>query len=386
MRPEWRPEGLALAAAGWLQIGLAILLFARPSRPALRVTCLANVAFIAAWVVPRGGGSLSVPRPAWSTRRRSSTSPASARGGPRVVGYELLAKPASAPLSSGAQVILSIIPVGILVLTTAAIASPSAPEPRHMGGVAAGHSHGGGEATATSTTPPRDRGRQGSVACHERSRRRWRTRRTARRSSTSMPRPRPGSTPSWTRLQPVHREVPDGRGRRGRRLPAHTVRTRRARRPLRGASVPAGQRRRHDRRGTSRHPMLIYDGIDARLEARRLHVPGFSSTPSRARGLRRSERPLALPHQRVPGVRERRGGRPARRRHRGDQGAVRRVRRPPASTTPATWSTCGPCPATSRRRACSATSTPDHLRRRHLLHDPQDQIGTRTNICRDVKA
>src|SRR5262245_46086658 len=50
---EWLPAGLAFAAAGWIQIGLAVLLVARPSATALRASCLLNVVFVGAWLVTR---------------------------------------------------------------------------------------------------------------------------------------------------------------------------------------------------------------------------------------------------------------------------------------------------------------------------------------------
>ena len=52
----WLPEGIAFAIAGWLQIGLAALFLARPSRVALRVSCILNLVFVGAWVVSRVWG------------------------------------------------------------------------------------------------------------------------------------------------------------------------------------------------------------------------------------------------------------------------------------------------------------------------------------------
>ena len=54
---QWQAEGVAFAVAGWLQIGFGGLLFSNRWRTALRVSCLVNVAFIAAWAVTRIWGA-----------------------------------------------------------------------------------------------------------------------------------------------------------------------------------------------------------------------------------------------------------------------------------------------------------------------------------------
>jgi hypothetical protein len=50
---EWTAEGIAFAAAGFFQIIFAVVIGARPSRAALRISCLANTVFIGAWTVTR---------------------------------------------------------------------------------------------------------------------------------------------------------------------------------------------------------------------------------------------------------------------------------------------------------------------------------------------
>ena len=53
---EWAAEGVAFAVVGWLQLVVALLVVVRPSRLLLAATAVANVAFVAAWVVTRTSG------------------------------------------------------------------------------------------------------------------------------------------------------------------------------------------------------------------------------------------------------------------------------------------------------------------------------------------
>ncbi len=146
---EWLPEGVAFAVAGWVQVALAIVLVARPSRAALRISCLANVAFIAAWVVARVTGlpfgpEAFVPHAAGFVDVTAVVLEVVLV----VAGYELLVHPrwgSRAPSST--LVIASIVPVAVLAVTTAAIVSPSAVAHGSGAGAAAdGHSHGHDEA------------------------------------------------------------------------------------------------------------------------------------------------------------------------------------------------------------------------------------------------
>ncbi len=146
---EWLPAGLAFAAAAWIQIGLAVVFVARPSAMALRVSCLANVVFIAAWLISRVWGWPVGPE-AFSPHAASAVDVTAVIFEATIVlvGYELLVRPAlGAKLSSGARVMLSIVPVAIVLVGTWAISSPGATEHSHGGteDVAAdGHAHGHG--------------------------------------------------------------------------------------------------------------------------------------------------------------------------------------------------------------------------------------------------
>jgi hypothetical protein len=147
---EWLPFGLAFAATGWLQIGLAIAFVARPTAAALRISCLANAVFIAAWLVTRIWGWPVGPE-AFSPEAATSVDVVCViiEAALVVLGYELLVRPnLGERLSSGARVVLSIIPVAVLLVTTWAISSPTAAEHSHSGSEAAGHTHGADGETA----------------------------------------------------------------------------------------------------------------------------------------------------------------------------------------------------------------------------------------------
>ncbi len=156
---EWMAEGVAFAVTGWLQILFAVVIMVRPSRAVVRLSCLANIVFIGAWVVTRVWGPPFGPEAGVAHAASFVDIVCVALElGLVVAGYEVLAHPERGRrLSSGALSILSIVPVGILVLSTVAIVSPSATNHaagEHSHGEAAaadGHDHG-------STTPEDDKG------------------------------------------------------------------------------------------------------------------------------------------------------------------------------------------------------------------------------------
>jgi hypothetical protein len=144
---EWLPEGIAFAVAGWFQIAFACLVLSRPSRLALRVGSLANLLFIGAWVVTRVWGSPFGPE-AGVAHDASFVDIVCVllEAGIVVTAWALLARPSlGSSLSSSALVPLSAIPIAVVVLATAAIASPSASGHGHTSGemAADGHDHSG---------------------------------------------------------------------------------------------------------------------------------------------------------------------------------------------------------------------------------------------------
>jgi len=167
---SWLPEGVAFAAAGWLQLAIAVLLLVRPSRPVLWVSCFANLAFIATLAVSRLWGLPVGPEAGLPSA--ASFIDIACVGFEAVLvvgGFALLARPTLGDdLSSGARVILSILPIGALAIATAAIASPSAVNHAHVGGAdathdaagAVGHDHGGAatDGHGSATEPVDDKG------------------------------------------------------------------------------------------------------------------------------------------------------------------------------------------------------------------------------------
>ena len=153
----WLPEGLAFAAAGWLQIGLAVALFTRPSRALIRVSCLANVVFIGAWVVSRVFGSPFGPQAGVAAAATFIDVTAVLLEALLIVaGYELLVRPdMGESLSPLARRIASIVPVGVLILVTAAVSSPSALNHGH-GGASESASAGGHHSDGGTTGAPVD--------------------------------------------------------------------------------------------------------------------------------------------------------------------------------------------------------------------------------------
>jgi len=151
-------EGLGFALAGWFQLATAWLLFTRPTRGLLRVAALANVAFIGAW--------------AWS---RTFGLPFGAHGShPESAGFvDLTTVALEATLVLGALFVLfrpgfgrswsrttlgfaALVPIAVVALATAAIASPGARDHAmgsHGDHAAAGAGHGHDEAA-----PVDDRG------------------------------------------------------------------------------------------------------------------------------------------------------------------------------------------------------------------------------------
>jgi hypothetical protein len=147
----WRAEGIAFAVAAWLQFGLGGLLFSNQWRAALRVACLVNAAFIAAWAVTRVWG------PPWGPNAGISESASfvdltcvALEAALVVAGVALLAwRPRGGyRLRNDTRAMFSVVPIGILAIATIAITSPSALNHAHGhsdvagGGAAHTHDHG----------------------------------------------------------------------------------------------------------------------------------------------------------------------------------------------------------------------------------------------------
>jgi hypothetical protein len=137
---EWYAEGLAFAFAGWLQLALAVMILARPSRLALWVCCAANGAFVAAWVWTRTSGppfgpEQGVPHDAGFVDITAVCLEVTAI----VIAAFALARPAARGEVRRAAVLpAAMVGLGVLVVATVAITSPSASDHAHG---EAGHSH-----------------------------------------------------------------------------------------------------------------------------------------------------------------------------------------------------------------------------------------------------
>ena len=137
--------GLAFAAAGWFQLVFGAAMVARPGRRWVRVAVVANLAFVATWAWSR-----TVGLPGWTGD--GGVEPA-ATADLVVVGFEaalvvaavavLLVPDLLRSWTGPALVVASIVPIGILVATTAVITSPST----------ATHGHGGAEELAAGADP-----------------------------------------------------------------------------------------------------------------------------------------------------------------------------------------------------------------------------------------
>jgi len=121
-------EGFGFSIVGWVQIAIAVLMLAMPSRPLLRAVMLVNVSAVGAWAVSRTSG---LPL------GEHAGHPHAAQFVDLVcVGLELtlvclaalwLSRPSLGRDWHGARlVVFAIVPTAVLALGTAALASPSA--------------------------------------------------------------------------------------------------------------------------------------------------------------------------------------------------------------------------------------------------------------------
>lgn len=139
-------DGLQFAVAGWLQLGLAFWLFARPTRLPLVLNLLLNVGLIAAWALSR---TVGLP---WGAHAgiaeavgRVDLLCVVAEATLVLLSAALLLRPHLAVSARGPLVgVLAAVPLlAVMGLTTAALASGEVAAHGHGG---AGHAHGGGAA------------------------------------------------------------------------------------------------------------------------------------------------------------------------------------------------------------------------------------------------
>jgi hypothetical protein len=136
-------EGLGFAIFGWLQLAFAAFVVTRPTRTLLRFGIVLNIAAIAAWVVSRTAG---LPFGTHSGHAETAgfidITCVAFEGALVVACVVLLFRPGvTARFARGGLVVAAVAGLGVLALTTAALASPGA---RNH----AAHSHGDAVATA----------------------------------------------------------------------------------------------------------------------------------------------------------------------------------------------------------------------------------------------
>jgi hypothetical protein len=133
---EWLPQGIAFALAGWFQIGFAIAIIAKPAKRLLTLTLAVNLAFIAAWAVTRTAGLPFGPDS--GIRETASFVDLTCVGLEAALVLACLvfaAKPRlGEDIDTRALVAASVVPIGVIMLTTTVLASPDARSHGHGGG------------------------------------------------------------------------------------------------------------------------------------------------------------------------------------------------------------------------------------------------------------
>ena len=130
---EWLPEGIAFALAGWFALAFAVAVCVKPSRRWLEAGIAVNLVFVAAWAVTRYIGMPFGPG--------SGTKEVASLVDLTCVGLEVATVFAAAvflknprlgeKIDTGALVVASVIPLGVIALVTAVVASPSARSHAH---------------------------------------------------------------------------------------------------------------------------------------------------------------------------------------------------------------------------------------------------------------
>jgi hypothetical protein len=154
--------GLAFAVVGWFQIGFGVAVVARPTRTWIRVGLLANVVFVAAWALSR-----TIGLPDW-TGEGGVEKTASVDA--LCVGFEVaiivlaiaaLLAPRLLERWTRPAIAVGVVIAGILVATTAVLASPSTAEHADRDTAAhddaAPHDHEAGDVDVGTATRTDDR-------------------------------------------------------------------------------------------------------------------------------------------------------------------------------------------------------------------------------------
>lgn len=154
---EWGPEGLAFLMSAWVQLALALAILLRPRRWVLGAAIATSVLAIAAWAVTRTTGSPWGPESGHAEAATfiDITCVAIEAGVIALAALALWRPRATARWSTSALVFASVLPVAALLMSTVAIASPSASNhAAHAHGNEVTHAHGTGAADGHAHTAP----------------------------------------------------------------------------------------------------------------------------------------------------------------------------------------------------------------------------------------
>jgi hypothetical protein len=156
---EWTAEGAAFLVAGWMQILLAVVIARRATRAVLAIGIALNLAFVGAWAWTRIWGSPWGPHVGIAESVGFVDAVCAGLEIAFVIGaFVFLLRPRLGGRRAWTAVI---IPIAVLGMTTAAIASPSARNHAHGGGEGAAHDHGDAASAG-------EHGRDGAMAAdHE---------------------------------------------------------------------------------------------------------------------------------------------------------------------------------------------------------------------------
>ena len=325
-------DGVGFLVVGVVQLLVAVLVVARPSRAAYGVAAGVSAVALGAWLVSR---TVGLPYGAHEGVAESVAFVDGATAvleGLALIGAGLLLARGSAPRVGG--VALKVLAVGAVALSVAAIASPSAREHGHDDAEAAGgHGHG---TEATGDDLGYSELVNGQMGAHEHS----------AAPADELDAAHPGrdrrARRAAGRHRPARRGLPHHRRRQGRRLPPAGPVLARSRRPLLGPGRDREHRRRHGPGGHRRRDAHLRRHR-GRLPPRRLHVhvvpgrrrPRASSATSTSGTTTPPPASWSRPTASTPRSAPTSPASPAR---------CARPRAARSSTSPATWSTSGPCP------------------------------------------
>lgn len=130
---EWAPEGVAFALAGWLQLAVAVWVLVRPDRAVLWVAVVSSSAMVGVWAVARTAGLPFGPNAGVSGSAGTvDLTCVALELALTVVAVVGLVRPTlGQQWDQRALVAATAVPVVIVVMTTGALASPSARDHGH---------------------------------------------------------------------------------------------------------------------------------------------------------------------------------------------------------------------------------------------------------------